>query len=149
MRLAGFWGAVYTAFFLIIVACTPADILKGAAGALSGGTNVAANTQVGKENNQTIGTVSEVKTGDVEDLSVTNNSIWVIVLVAIVAAAAGAGWISPQPKWLKRKDNAKSKEEDADAPTGDSVEPEPYFLWVLRDSRAYYSMVLAAYQAWA
>jgi hypothetical protein len=80
-----------------------------------GGTNVAANTQVGRENTQTIGQDSrfqpevytessietveqssnKVKTGPVENLQVTNIPPWVILLLII-------GWLLPSPGEMGR-----------------------------------------------
>jgi hypothetical protein len=74
---------------------------------LGGGTNVAANTQAGKENNQTGVVVGEVKTGKVEakdigkltqadqaisakTVDITNIPPWVLLLLLL-------GWLLPSP----------------------------------------------------
>jgi hypothetical protein len=73
-------------------------------GMLGGGTNVAANTQIGRENRQTAVSMEErieagrdvvqkeVETGQVETLTVNNQDIppWVL-LVALL------GWLLPTP----------------------------------------------------
>jgi hypothetical protein len=72
-------------------------------GMLGGGTNVAANTQIGRENRQTVLSTErveagrdviqkEVETGQVETLTVNNQDIppWVL-LVALI------GWLLPTP----------------------------------------------------
>ena len=73
-------------------------------GMLGGGPNVAANTQIGKENRQTAVSIEdrveagrdviqkEVETGQVETLTVNNQDIppWVL-LVALI------GWLLPTP----------------------------------------------------
>jgi hypothetical protein len=73
-------------------------------GMLGGGTNVAANTQVGRENRQTAVAFEErveagrdvvqkeVETGQVETLTVNNQDIppWVLLLALI-------GWLLPTP----------------------------------------------------
>ena len=73
-------------------------------GMLGGGTNVAANTQIGRENRQTAVSVEErveagrdviqkeVEAGPVESLTVNNQDIppWVL-LVALI------GWLLPTP----------------------------------------------------
>ena len=79
----------------------------------TGGTNVAANTQIGKENNQTgviVGEVKENKIGDVQEIgklnqaetaieaaNVTINSLppWVLLLIIL-------GWILPSPMEIYR-----------------------------------------------
>ena len=73
-------------------------------GMLGGGTNVAANTQIGRENRQTAVAFEdrveagrdviqkEVETGQVETMTVNNQDIppWVILLALI-------GWLLPTP----------------------------------------------------
>lgn len=73
-------------------------------GMLGGGTNVAANTQIGRENRQTAVSMEdrieagrdviqkEVETGQVETLTVNNQDIpWWVLLVALI------GWLLPTP----------------------------------------------------
>jgi len=74
---------------------------------LGGGTNVAANTQIGRENRQTAVSMEErveagrdviqkeVETGQVETLTVNNQDIppWVL-LVALI------GWLLPTPSQM-------------------------------------------------
>ena len=99
----------------------PLSLLTG------GGPNVAANTQVGKTNNQTVGTTNnieqkvdrptvsrdlvqssdntDVKADTVESVQISNTEPWVIVLLIL-------GWLLPSPneigRWIrslfKRKD---------------------------------------------
>ena len=73
-------------------------------GMLGGGTNVAANTQIGRENRQAVLSTElgdsagrdiitkEVETGQVETMTVNNQDIppWVILLALI-------GWLLPTP----------------------------------------------------
>lgn len=81
-------------------------------GLLGGGTNVAANTQVGKTNNQTVGTTknteqditvtkldgtvkqsndeNKVNTDIVENLNINETNMWIILLLIL-------GWLMPSP----------------------------------------------------
>ena len=81
----------------------------------TGGTNVAANTQLGKENKQAVVTyeqeettsagrdiittevLKEVETGPVESLDITNTNIppWVILVLIL-------GWILPTPTQMAK-----------------------------------------------
>ena len=76
---------------------------------MGGGTNVAANTQIGKENNQTGVVVGEVKTNKIEaqeigkltqadqtieahgETTIQNIPPWVLLLLIL-------GWLLPSPK---------------------------------------------------
>lgn len=67
---------------------------------LSGGTNVAANTQIGKENNQTVGVVSNTRPQMrieapvetvIQDTS-TNTEVDPLMLLLLIA-----GWLAPSP----------------------------------------------------
>ena len=94
MRLAAF-----LALCLALAGCGGLPL-----GMLGGGTNVAANTQIGRENRQTaVGfeerveagrdvIQKEVETGQVETLTVNNQDIppWVLLLALI-------GWLLPTP----------------------------------------------------
>lgn len=74
---------------------------------LSGGTNVAANTQVGKENNQTVGVVTSTRPQlrveapveqVVQDTSTTNNTeIDPLLLILLIL-----GWLAPSPNEMAR-----------------------------------------------
>lgn len=91
--------AASLALFLALVGCGALPL-----GMLGGGTNVAANTQIGRENRQTaVGfeerveagrdvIQKEVEAGPVESLTVNNQDIppWVL-LVALI------GWLLPTP----------------------------------------------------
>jgi len=81
----------------------------------TGGTNVAANTQIGKENKQSVVTfeqeettsagrdiittevLKEVETGPVESLDITNTNIppWVLLVLLL-------GWVLPTPTQIGR-----------------------------------------------
>ena len=97
---------------LLLTSCSsinPLSLLTG------GGTNVAANTQVGKENKQAVVTyeketntsagrdvittevIKEVEAGPVERLDITNTNIppWVILLLLL-------GWLLPTPSQMGR-----------------------------------------------
>ena len=93
----------------MIAGCSPIGLPLG------GGTNVAANTQIGRENTQTVGqdkrfqpevrtegtietveqSSNELRTGSVENLQVTNIPPWVILLLII-------GWLLPSPGEMGR-----------------------------------------------
>lgn len=95
---------------LSLSGCAALGVAKmlGVGGSKGGGTNVAANTQVGKENNQSLvdqsqdqeinAEVVQIETsaikpaGDVGTISVMNQDIpmWVILLLVL-------GWILPSP----------------------------------------------------
>lgn len=98
---------------LLMAGCsgTPLSLLTG------GGPNVAANTQVGKTNNQTIGTSSvteqklvrpqarkieqtadnnKVKADEVKTVVVNEVPPWVILLLVL-------GWLLPSPSEISRK----------------------------------------------
>lgn len=89
---------------------SPLGLLTG------GGTNVAANTQIGKTNSQTIGTTNNteqklefdtagrvfqstdnnrVKTESVENVTVNETNPWVILLLVL-------GWLLPSPNEIGR-----------------------------------------------
>jgi hypothetical protein len=98
---------------LMIPACSklnPLSLLTG------GGTNVAANTQVGKTNNQTIGTsstveqvlvrpqantirqsndTSSVQADKVESVTINETPMWIIILLVL-------GWLLPSPNEIAR-----------------------------------------------
>jgi hypothetical protein len=94
---------------VMIAGCSPIGLPLG------GGTNVAANTQIGRENTQTVGqdkrfqpevrtegtietveqSSNEIRTGSVENLQVTNIPPWVILLLII-------GWLLPSPGEMGR-----------------------------------------------
>ena len=75
----------------------------------TGGTNVAANTQIGKENRQAVLSIEdktsagrdivtkEVETGKVENLDIINTNIppWVVLVLIL-------GWILPTPTQMAR-----------------------------------------------
>lgn len=72
---------------------------------LSGGTNVAANTQIGKENNQTVGVVSNTRPQMrieapvetvIQDTS-TNTEVDPLMLLLLIA-----GWLAPSPAEIGR-----------------------------------------------
>ena len=110
----GWTGGVKLAAFIGLLALTgctgtPLSLLTG------GGPNVAANTQIGRENTQTVGqdrrfqpevkteapietveqSSNEIKTGPVENIQVTNIPPWVILLLII-------GWLLPSPGEMGR-----------------------------------------------
>jgi hypothetical protein len=106
-------GARLVAFtaLLVLTGCsgTPLSLLTG------GGPNVAANTQIGRENTQTVGqdkrfqpevrtespietveqSSNDIRTGAVENIQVTNIPPWVILLLII-------GWLLPSPGEMGR-----------------------------------------------
>lgn len=74
----------------------------------TGGPNVAANVQAGQENNQTIGSVSNVDPGQVDQLIINNTPIGIIWLIVILVAVGVVGWFLPTPQvlWQRRKERA-------------------------------------------
>lgn len=76
---------------------------------LGGGPNVAANTQIGRENNQSVLTSNsgteagrdviqkEVEAGQVETVTINNEKIPVWVIIALVL-----GWLAPSPSEIGR-----------------------------------------------
>lgn len=96
------WCMVGWAFGVVatVAACSPTDVAKAF---LGGGPNVAANGQIGAENNQAVGSVSTLETGAVEQLVVNNTDgmlIWVIIALAVVGTL---GWVAPRPQELWKK----------------------------------------------
>ena len=112
--LLGWTGGVRLAAFiglLTLAGCStvPLGLLTG------GGPNVAANTQIGRENTQTVGqdkrfqpevrtessietveqSSNEIRTGAVENIQVTNIPPWVILLLIV-------GWLLPSPGEMGR-----------------------------------------------
>lgn len=79
----------------------PLSLLTG------GGTNVAANTQLGKENNQTVGVVSNTRPQlrveapvdtVIQDTSTTKNTeVDPLMLLLLIA-----GWLAPSPSEISR-----------------------------------------------
>ena len=94
---------------LTTVLMSGCSVLSSMLPSLGGGTNVAANTQIGKENNQTGVMLGEVKDNKVEandigkltqadqsieahgDTTIQNIPPWVILLLIL-------GWLLPSPK---------------------------------------------------
>lgn len=94
---------------IMAVLLSGCSMLSALAPSLGGGTNVAANTQVGKENNQTGVVVGEVKTNKIEandigkltqseqaveakdsEINIQNIPPWVMILMLL-------GWLLPSP----------------------------------------------------
>lgn len=108
---------------LVLSSCSSLNPLS----ALTGGTNVAANTQVGAENNQTVGTVSnteftlnrpqartikqssdesQLKADKVENVTIENVPPWLIVLLIV-------GWLLPSPNEIGRSIRALFSRRDS------------------------------------
>lgn len=98
----------------LLIAATIATTISGCGqlplGLLGGGgPNVAANTQIGKENNQSVFTANtgpeagrdviqkDVEAGTVDTVTITNEKIPVWVIVALVL-----GWLAPSPSEIGR-----------------------------------------------
>ena len=94
---------------IMAVLLSGCSMLSALVPSLGGGTNVAANTQVGKENNQTGVVVGEVKTNKIEaenigkltqseqaveakdsEINIQNIPPWVMILMLL-------GWLLPSP----------------------------------------------------
>jgi hypothetical protein len=96
---------VATILLVVLTGCSslPLGMLGGS------GTNVAANTQVGKENRQSVfafddrtevgrdNISKEVEAGEIDNLNITNESVppWVILLLLL-------GWLLPTPSEIAR-----------------------------------------------
>jgi uncharacterized protein YceK len=110
---------------LLALSLSGCGALKTFSALTGGGPNVAANVQAGKTNSQTVGTTentsqkivrpqardirqskdsNSVRSDSVETVVVNQIPTWLLVSMAAIAVLFGAvGWLSPQPKWLKRK----------------------------------------------
>ena len=98
-----------TAVIIVALFLSGCSALSALIPGMGGGTNVAANTQIGKENNQTGVVVGEVKTNKVEaqeigkltqadqtieahgETTIQNIPPWVLLLLIL-------GWLLPSPK---------------------------------------------------
>ena len=96
---------VATILLVVLTGCSslPLGMLGGS------GTNVAANTQVGKENRQSVFAIDdrtevgrdniskEVEAGEIDNLNITNENIppWVFLLTLL-------GWLAPSPGEIGR-----------------------------------------------
>jgi len=94
--------AFLTAGSAMLLACSPADIAKSLL-SKGGGVNTAANLQLGKENHQTLGSVSNMDAGTIESMVVNNTSASMILLLMIVLVFAVVGWMLPTPSTLIKK----------------------------------------------
>lgn len=100
------------AICLLTLSLTGCSALSALVPGMGGGTNVAANTQIGKENNQTGVQVGDVKENKVEaqeigklsqaenaieaaNVSIQNMPPWVVLLIIL-------GWILPSPMEIYR-----------------------------------------------
>lgn len=72
---------------------------------LGGGPNIAANGQIGAENSQTIGVVTQVEPQNVEQLVVENRDFPLLLLFIVSLIVGIIGWFVPQPKFIKRWTN--------------------------------------------
>lgn len=72
---------------------------------LDAGPNVAANGQIGAENSQTIGVVTQVEPHNVEHLVVENRDFPTLLLLLLAAIVGTVGWLAPTPQriWQKWK----------------------------------------------
>lgn len=84
----------------LVVACSPSDLAKAFMG---GGPNIAANTQLGKENHQTVGSVSNIDASGVDQLVVNNVSTLMITALVVAAVVGTLGWVLPTPSTMIKK----------------------------------------------
>ena len=70
---------------------------------MSGGTNVAANTQVGAENNQTVGGTTHIDPQTVDTLTINNTDISLVLLLMVVTVIGVIGWVLPTPMSMIRR----------------------------------------------
>lgn len=96
-------GGLFT--FVVFVLLLPL-ILSGCSevlsAALGSGPNIAANGQIGAENSQTIGVVTQVEPQNVEQLVVENRDFPLLILFIVALIVGLVGWFVPQPKFIKR-----------------------------------------------
>lgn len=118
-------GFVTISLCMILSGCGAGQALSLLTG---GGPNVAANVQAGKTNSQTVGTTNvteqkivrpqarninqtsdtnSVRSDQVETVVVNQIPTWLLVSMATIAFLFGLlGWLSPQPRWLNKKEDA-------------------------------------------
>ncbi len=66
-----------------------------------GGPNVAANGQIGATNNQ-LSTSTQLDAQTIDTLTVNNTDYTMLIMLLLAVAVGVAGWIAPQPKFLRR-----------------------------------------------
>jgi hypothetical protein len=81
----------------VLTACT-SKLLGFLAG---GGPNVAANGQIGATNNQ-LSTSTQLDAQTIETLTVNNTDYTMLIMLLLAVAVGVAGWIAPQPTFLRR-----------------------------------------------
>ena len=86
----------------LLISCSPADVAKSFLRG-KGGPNVAANGQIGAENNQTVGSVSNIDAGSVEQLVVNNVSVAMIIALVVAVVIGMIGWFLPTPRTMMKK----------------------------------------------
>ena len=69
----------------------------------AGGTNVAANTQIGAENNQTVGGTTHIDPQTVDTLTINNTDISLVLLLMVVTVIGVIGWVLPTPMSMIRR----------------------------------------------
>ena len=74
---------------------------------LSGGTNVAANTQIGKENSQNVGVNTTFRPvirpeGDVEEVNQDNSTTKITEVDPLLLLLLVLGWLAPSPNEIGR-----------------------------------------------
>ena len=90
--------ALLSTTFLLMSGC----MIPGIPG-MSGGTNVAANTQVGAENNQTVGGTTHIDPQTVDTLTINNTDISLLLLLMVVTVIGVIGWVLPTPMSMIRR----------------------------------------------
>lgn len=74
---------------------------------LGGGTNVAANTQIGKENSQNVGVNTTIRPvirpeGDVEEVNQDNSTTKITEVDPLMLLLLVLGWLAPSPNEIGR-----------------------------------------------
>ena len=95
-RLAAF---AVLALLLPLVLAGCAEMLGAVLGS---GPNIAANGQIGAENSQTIGVVTQVEPQNVEQLVVENRDFPTLLLLLVAVIVGMIGWFAPQPRIFKK-----------------------------------------------
>lgn len=85
---------------LVLTGC--AEVLGAVLGS---GPNIAANGQIGAENSQTIGVVTQVEPQNVEHLVVENRDFPMLLMLLVAVIVGMIGWFAPQPRIFKKWTN--------------------------------------------
>ena len=93
---------ILTALLAFLTSCSQIpSLLSG------GGTNVAANTQIGKENSQNVGVNTTIRPvirpeGDVEEINQDNSTTKITEVDPLLLLLLVLGWLAPSPNEIGR-----------------------------------------------